>query len=103
MNAKGVEALTKAAMDGVRQIKGAFADSEGGLCAVGVLATAAGLKVCPAAVDRERVASLYELADMTRCPECGHGYAFGASLVEHLNDDHGIDFLGIARKLGPDA
>lgn len=103
MNAKGVEVLTKAAMDGVRQIRGAFADADGGRCALGVLADAAGVTYDGDYIlHGVRLQREYGLDRDTQCPECGTRVP-GYGIVSHLNDEHGIDFLGIARKLGPDA
>ena len=96
MNEAGANELYEAERKGVRQIRGACADSTGGLCALGVLGA---LEKGIAAVCRE-----YELvqADVT-CPACGRNWISGGDLIVHLNDDHGLTFSEIARKLGPDA
>ena len=100
MDAAAAEALYEADRNGVRQITGEIRDSKGGRCAVGVLQDALGLL------------PVMRLNDSTSgpCPLCGvlptEGKTYGENglvLIAHLNDDHGLTFSEIARKLGPDS
>ena len=100
MNEQAREALLTAAMNGTPQIKGNLRDLKGGFCAMGVLCDTFGLDNL--AVD----AGLNQMVD--GCPECGattqtwHAgnlIATETSLVIHFNNDHGFDFLTIARKM----
>ena len=95
MNDRAREALVAAGLKGVRQIKGALYDPRGGRCAMGVIQEAGAWDV-----------SLRRPLD--GCPECGAKHqTYHASmpirteedLIIHLNNDHGWDFLTIARKV----
>lgn len=98
MNEKAVEVLVRAGLEGHPQIHGAYYREGTGRCAIGELAHAAGilhnLVILP---------EVYELRrEQIQCPLCGDmDDEFG--LIVHLNDDHRLDFISIARKLGPDA
>lgn len=90
--------LIEASLQGVRQIKGALWDPDGGFCALGLLEARLGQK---------SLRSLYA-TPVHGCPECGarrdarrFGINTEAMLIVHLNNDHGWSFLDIARKLGP--
>jgi len=98
MNAAAAEALFEAERKGVRQIKGSLFGDGNGMCAYGAL-LAAGLG---------HTISLFVMP----CPLCGaitadvgmgrHVAMIERQLIAHLNDDHGLSFSEIARKLGPD-
>lgn len=102
MNQYQAEALYNAERMGVRQIRGAFSE-DGGYCALGWLNTQGFV------TERELMAR----AD--GCPLCGATTVTPAGearavpiaceylLIIHLNDDHGLTFSEIARKLGPDS
>lgn len=91
MNAAGRDALRAAALAGVRQITGMLRDGHGGLCAVGVLAKAAGLD--------GGMARMFDLDRMVCCSLCEVGAMREAALLAHLNDWHDLDFLGLAEKM----
>lgn len=102
MNAAAAHALYEAERTGVRQIRGSGMDARGGRCAMTVIVEAMQQK----AVVAKRVEA---------CPLCGgtswrpcKGHVclvlrHEGNLVVHLNDDHGLTFAEIARKLGPDS
>jgi hypothetical protein len=99
MNEAAANALYEAERKGVRQIKGVLRDGRGGMCALGVILEA-GLETM----------SLWE-TKINGCPMCGATeqtfhrmpVANEHTLIIHLNNDHGLTFAEIARKLGPDA
>ena len=93
MEQLAAEALYEAEQRGVRQIRGALSDNADGLCALGVLFRA-GLGQPQAEVDGCSVCGA------KRGPLLPINYEF--RLISHLNDDHGLTFSEIARKLGPD-
>src|SRR5262245_45302156 len=111
MNQEAADALVAAGLAGMRQIKGALTDLKGGFCALGLLQRAG--------IFDE---TLFEPVD--QCPECGARTTWSSGtgispsgeirvndirlsldicverdLIIHLNNDHGMDFIGIARKL----
>lgn len=99
MNEQAAAALVSAALRGVRQIMGALFDGAGGMCAGAVLMTAAAkTQKWDAEVDRV-------WAGMDKPASCPHDCGFSAlyewTVMVHMNDVHGDDFLTIARKLGP--
>ena len=92
MNDKAREALVAAALSGVKQIKFALQDSDGGRCANGVLMEAC-TGVAPHQIN-------WTTFNPSRFWEWG-----GLSLKEedeivHANNVLGWDFLTIARKIG---
>lgn len=92
MNAAGRDALRAAGLAGVRQIFGAMRDAYGGRCGLAVLHDASMLG------DHGNMLDLYGLDGITRCPVCQeprHEYP----LVAHLQDTHGLDFIGLAEKM----
>ena len=99
MNEQAANALYEAERKGVKQIRGELYDGEGGFCTSGWLQHVG--------VD---VSALY-LVPVAGCPLCGamkqtmHDFPIEHehSLIVHLNNDHGLTFSEIARKLGPDA
>jgi hypothetical protein len=88
VNEQAALALYEAERRGVRQVRGKLADYEGGMCAAEVLIRAN--------LYSDRLA---EVRTMLVCPLCGKT----RFLIIHLNDDHGLTFSEIARKLGPDS
>ena len=100
MNAEAAQALYEAERKGVKQAVDEFiVYSEGptAKCALAVL----GWK-------SEDAARYLEMkwgfdASMTACPLCGEACGGEPEVVMHLNDDHGLTFSEIARKLGPDS
>jgi len=94
MNAQAANALYEAERRGVRQIRGRYY-SGGGACALGAIALM--LKMEPLAL---RAGVLSEEA--MPCPLCGGNYEREGQVIAHLNDNHGLTFSEIARKLGPD-
>jgi hypothetical protein len=98
MNAAAAQALYDAERGGIRQIRGQFADGDGGFCAIGVLAERS----------LEWGLELWRLSRQT-CPLCGltrsnkNLMLCEADVIIHLNDDHELSFAEIARKLGPDS
>ena len=96
MNERAVEVLVKAAMDGVRQIRGEMTDPDGGRCALGALGFTN--------TSSFAIALMYGMSFAPMmCPECSVAFSDEIGLIAHLNDFHGWDFLTIARKLGPTA
>ena len=101
MNDIARQKLIDAALAGVRQIKGKYADDEGGLCALGVL----GMREHHILHWEERIREAG--LDPSIAYACPHGCKseskkglFGeGGLVVHLNDKHDYDFLAIANKL----
>src|SRR5262245_47889683 len=92
-----VDALREAALNGVRQVQGRYADGLGGYCAMGII-----IHALYSSQERAACARAMKLPAM--CPhECAntHKRAFIslAAVVEHMNDTHGDDFLTIATKL----
>ena len=102
MNEAGRNALRQAALRGVKQIIGNYSDTAGGRCALGVLA------------DAHRNAMYHDFRPfglhvlIGACPLCGATTISGQQkfpiaaehhLVAHMNDDHHLDFLGIAEKM----
>ena len=98
MNELARQKLIEAALSGVRQIKGNYTDGRGGFCAMGVLGWADPDKN---AIDHVVMMSeQYGLIAYADCPfECGKSRMAQRDLVIHLNDDHDLDFLGIAHKM----
>jgi hypothetical protein len=102
MNHAAASALIQAQLNGVRQIKWRTRDGEGGRCATAVLNEAGLMEP----LTKRKIEA---------CPECGAtstetagaltGYRIPirivdeATLVVHLNNDHGWDFIKIARCL----
>lgn len=82
MNDRAREALVAAALSGVKQIKGAFADDDGGRCALGVLIDA---------WQKDNALPIDEWAEIS---------AGDAKLIQDANDILEWDFLTIARKIG---
>jgi len=105
LTAEQAEALYKAERDGIRQIVGKLREGQHSACALG-------------AMDRLGVAR-WGLLDIRipACPLCEATETWtwigthrlilpicnAEHLVVHLNNDHGMTFSEIARKLGPDA
>jgi hypothetical protein len=90
------ERLREAAVAGVRQIHGGRLDGHGGRCAMGVL-------VEPHPLLKSRplgqiIGPRSIVGDWAVCPMCA---VMGDEefLVIHLNDEHRLDFLGIAEKM----
>jgi hypothetical protein len=107
MNERGLDALVQAALAGQKQIFGSMNDRRGGLCALGVLAQAAGVLDEPIGHRFSVIAAAYDLHGARKCPlsECSRRDPWRmseAELIVHLNDHHRWDFLTIARKLGPE-
>ena len=93
MNDLGKDRLVEAALNGVPQITGRYA-TEAGFCALGVL----GIREEEMGVGQ--FCAKYGLS-MARinCLTCNRSFLHEFDLVIHMNDDHGMDFLTIARKL----
>lgn len=96
MDEQAAQALHEAESRGVRQIKGSLSNGADGLCALGVILLFAHLP--------------QPLGMADGCPLCGAEVGSvmlpidcEQRLIVHLNDDHGLTFSEIARKLGPDA
>ena len=109
MNARAAEALYEAERKGVRQIKGAFAKDDG-RCAVGVLMDAAGLHHVTTKSSFVPLPQFGFPNTETKpfgvivCPCCDlASCVHELGRIVHLNDDHGLTFSEIARKLGPDS
>lgn len=110
MNAQAAQALYEAERKGVQQIKGNFADGAG-RCAVGVLMEAAKLR--RELLDDGLYVPLAKFGfpntevkprGVIVCPLCDEkGCMHELALIVHLNDDHGLTFSEIARKMGPDS
>jgi len=96
--------LVEAALNGVPQIRATYQSSDG-LCGLGVLGYRLAMgREAIQALDREMGLDL----QIASCPECGEKwtaepativFSIGRHLVTHLNDDHHMDFLTIARKM----
>lgn len=116
MNDLGRETLMAAQMRGVRQITHSLTDDNGGVCAMGALVEGAGYDLREFVLDRAtsdrsigRTAHVLVRYGMLftppPCPACGAEYYPGRfdcgewNLVVHLNNDHGMTFLDIARKM----
>jgi len=91
MNQRGRDALRAAGLAGVRQITGILSDRHGGLCALGVLAKAAGRE--------DSLSKAFDLDRMACCHLCTVGAMRESSLLAHMNDWHDLDFLGLAEKM----
>ena len=93
MNDLAREVLVRAGMDRVSQIKGSYMDGLGGLCAIGVLATYLDFKPMTEKIIgagwRDAAILKYNLTSEEE------------NQVVRLNDA-GVDFIGIARKVGMD-
>ena len=97
MNARGREVLRAAALRGQRQAFDAWQDPEGGRCAIIELAVqAAARRARYDVVTHEEMTVEYGLTGRAVC--CGVDLS-EISLVRHLNDQHRLDFLGIAAKM----
>ena len=103
MNDLARDTLTQAALHGVRQIRNAFTDDAGGLCALGVL----GFRGKGFIDDcNQRLFHKYGIEprlsvvrEWHACPVDGcHSMHSEVVLISHLNDDHGWTFLDIANK-----
>ena len=98
MNQLAKDALRKAWLDGTPQIRGRLFDSQGGMCAWGVLGAALG---CMTEVTFwSSVTRIYKTYDvqynrLVPCPSCTETH-IECNLVVHLNNDHGFDFGKIA-------
>jgi len=97
MNAAGREALREAALSGVKQARGQMHDGYGGHCGLGVLELS---------MLSDSWWDLLETFDLDRpvsrchlCPAVFSEHADETALVAHLNDEHFLDFLGIAEKM----
>jgi len=91
VNDKAREALVQAALQGTRQITGAFRDDDDGRCALGVLYDAMGVEfptVCMSVELREQLCITYDISNDE-----------GSDIV-NANDILKWDFLTIARKIG---
>jgi hypothetical protein len=112
MNSKGREVLLRAALTGQAQAFGVMRelrpDGSVALCAMGVLydeLRAAGIPVRDERVTIHPFGMGFlgqSLGRTPRCPECRRHFdqwMNEAALVHHLNDDHRLDFIGIANKL----
>ena len=93
MNDLARDTLRQAALSGVKQITGRLRDKAGGLCALAVLGFYDYCLVGP-------LERLYGMSkDPVWCPICdnaGEPRSGEWSLISHLNDRHGCDFLKIA-------
>jgi hypothetical protein len=105
MNERAVEVLVKAALGGVPQARGKYVSGRK-VCALGAL----GFRGPGQQPNQDVLALAREFGlrtDRVACPLCDEAefrvHGDEASIVMHMNDDHGADFLTIARKLGPDA
>ena len=98
MNEQAANALYEAERRGVTQLKGAMFGNGGAMCAYGaIIAAQLGHTLS---------------SEVSPCPLCGAltaNVGMGKdskmnerTLMAHLNDDHGLTFGEIARKLGPD-
>lgn len=103
MNARGRDALVKAALDGVPQAFGTY-DDGAGRCGLGVLGAAIGVSLMgPGVMAGER--AVCQAFDLQRgsvsCPECGGPLRWHGEdgLIAHLNDHHRLDFAAIANKM----
>ena len=93
MNQAAKDALRKAWLDGVRQIKGGLYDGEG-FCALGVLWDLMGRPSTN--LDKDMNTRFGLCADPKRCPNCGYAIGNEFRLIIHMNDEHGFDFAKIA-------
>ena len=102
MNARAAEALYDAERKGVKQITGIAWDGRGGYCAMGWLTARLGYGGLEQTFH----------GPIAACPLCGatkqtlhRGSPINDewSLIVHYNNDHGLTFAEIARKLGPDS
>jgi len=97
MNQAARDALRAAALAGVKQLRdGQVRDGRGGLCAMGVLEEA-GLKLELARMHDTRVDGCH-LCGAAKQP-CGWRITSEISLLCHVNNDHGLDFIGVAEKM----
>ena len=90
MNERARNALISASMAGVKQIKGSLRDTEGGMCALGVMREAAGVNFS-IILNWNEYCYLLKWAEMD-------GEEF--DLIAEANDILEWDFLTIARKIG---
>ena len=93
MNDRARDVLTQAALNGVEQIKGRYADGRGGFCAVGIL------------LEDDRKRHGWEWANWEGVParikaDFGIVATVDFNAIVHANDTLGWDFLTIARKVG---
>lgn len=100
MKERVANALYEAERKGVKQIKWWMNDGEGGHCAMGAIEAALGSQE-----------DLNEVRAVQPCPLCGvteqqsqarYPLDREGRLIVHFNNDHGLTFGEIARKLGPD-
>lgn len=99
MNGKAADMLRKAQMDGVPQIKGHYGSSlTTGVCGLGALGFREEISVRQTRALMKKY-SLDGHAGHAVCPECGCGFSNQASVIAHMNDNHGFDFITIANKL----
>jgi hypothetical protein len=106
MNERAANALIEAAMKGVRQVQGVVDDGRGGRCALGVMLEAEyGTPSWKEQEGHHRYPESFTRFGMSpdpqTCPACDRTTKNEAFLIAHLNNDHEMDFVGIARKLGP--
>jgi len=120
MNQKGIDALVNAGLKGIKQIKHRLYDGDGGYCAMGILIYQSEIMYIPQngflmPVGTNRNEQEVFKLDGSRSGKftctCGHDYWEGnwepgtehvfheRSYIVHLNNDHDMDFVGIARKL----
>ena len=108
MNAAAAEALFEAERKGVEQLRFVLRDGAA-MCAMGVL-IAAGLVTETFLGDGQPLWGAWDAA--RPCPLCGAKEQQSNArfpldsegrMVVHLNNDHGLTFSEIARKLGPDS
>jgi hypothetical protein len=117
MNAAAANALYEAEREGVKQIRGDLSDGAGGACAGMVLWRASRsqsqVMKFDLALDWKDEFGLSPVVDgCSLCDKRSFMLSPGGGLTPidnewrlmiHLNDDHGLTFGEIARKLGPDS
>ena len=102
MNERAREVLVKAALDGVKQVRGSYVTGTA-MCALGVLAHALCGNADVVQVGEQEFSEATGISfaiSAQECPACGKVRSSEFALIYHLNDEHELDFLTIARKVG---
>ena len=107
LTAEQAEALYEAERIGMRQIRGLLRDGSGAVCALGAIQRLLGPRALKALTESRGVVACPVCGVTSWCPDGSEDsrkrIVDRYELIAHVNDDHGLTFSEIARKLGPDA